>query len=227
MIKRYPDGSILVSGDGAVVPERGAAGVDGSGVAAMNTGAPRFLNTQKEPVRYRQVVDMLADNDRLEFPEPNIRKSLFQMRKQFVMLQQLGGVWSSVPEVYLCLTEPDRTDDREVIEQVSALLPAGRLPMASGHFMVDCDGSLAGPVVIHFFDERFLTIGILLHELAHVLVPSSSHDLEFYRALHKLEVQWYGLVNAEKMLTSLPTALFYSGFSLIREKIAATYRGLR
>ncbi|MCB2218008.1 MAG: hypothetical protein KQH59_18250 [Desulfobulbaceae bacterium] len=167
---------------------------------------------------------MLAAKGKLRFPEPNIPMALRELRRLIVVVRQFDDIGSMLTRIDLQLTDPDTTDNRAVIEQVAGSLPFCRLPMAAGHFEVEVDGRLIGPVVIHFFDKRFLTVGILLHELAHVVVPSADHDQEFYRALGALECEWKKFAKETKWQKITAAARLKTCLSWVRGKISEVYQ---
>lgn len=115
-----------------------------------------------------------------------------------------------VKPVYLRLTDPDCYADPEVsITMKEHFRPlqngSANIPCAMISFEIIYEGWICDQPVVHFFDARFLTVGVLLHELAH-LHPSAhfDHGPGFRDAHDRLVRMWdtflyaYGFVELDR-----------------------------
>lgn len=118
-----------------------------------------------------------------------------------VKLQFLADVISDKVEwarpVYLKLFDPNK--DEEAFDLV---IPwANSVVLASTYMEVDSSGSkICDQPVIYFMYPQSCTVGILLHEMAHLRYPYTNHGEEFQEALWELKILWntilhhYGII---------------------------------
>ncbi len=111
---------------------------------------------------------------------------------------------SWVRETYVCLSNPDKEGSgaNMYMKNNSHI---GHLPLAMIEMETETDathGELLTEFqpVISFFSDISCTVGVLLHELAHLAYPYTSHETEFQGAYRELCDSWdilfskYGII---------------------------------
>ena len=139
--------------------------------------------------RYRDVVGMLFAARKMEQPYPFIMMDLDSLQ---VLADELCGLVSWARPVRLVLVEdPDESEDQAVISTLLGSFRPWNIPKAclSQEVFDWSEPCLDVMPIVYFFDRRFLSVGVLLHELAHLSPPfNCDHGSEFMRA--KSEIVW-------------------------------------
>lgn len=106
-----------------------------------------------------------------------------------------------VKPVYLKIIEPGNITDSKLINFPIWKDSMGALPLAYIAMEIEVEHKeICGQSTIYFFNPKFCTVGILLHELAHMVYPHIDHGDEFQASLIELKILWntilhnYGIV---------------------------------
>lgn len=138
--------------------------------------------------RYRDIVDMLFAERRVEQQYPIVTMTMPSLQE---LADKLSSRVSWLRPVTLILAEdPDESHDQKVRSIFSDSCSPGRVPKAT---IVQEVLDMSTPCIdaqpdIYFFDRRFLTVGVLLHELAHLHPPFYDHGDDFVKA--KMALCW-------------------------------------
>lgn len=107
------------------------------------------------------------------------------------LAELIGNRVAWVPTVDMQLTEnPDQSNDPVARQAMDSFFASNTIPQAIISLEIDITDNIASMPVIHFFDKRFLSVGTLLHELAHLHSPYTNHGKEFQQAHRELLAAW-------------------------------------
>lgn len=166
----------------------------------------QIIPDDSRPMNYSETVMFLEKSGKLEYPQPYIPAPLVKL--QF-LADAIADRVDWVGDVYLQLTDVDHSADKSVQEFMQDSFRPGRLPQAM--ITMECgidpdtgDDKIYMQSMIHFSDRRFLSVGHLLHELAHLHPPFNDHGEEFQAALQQLQDLWetifkhYGIIELQE-----------------------------
>lgn len=156
------------------------------------------------PLSYKDTVDKIFEKGQQYFESPHIPASLHELQ---VLSDELCSCVPWVVPVSLVLIErPDECDIQAVRNIIDNNFTINRIPQA----MIDTEVEpmseqwvVCGTPIIYFFDRRFLSVGTLLHELAHLRSPFSNHGERFRSAHEELISAWNLLRDREYVHRSI------------------------
>ena len=133
---------------------------------------------------YQDTVDKIFEENEQYFERPFVPASLHQLQ---VLSDKLCSCVAWVTPVTVKLAEcPDDCGIQLVENFIKDKFTINTIPQAMIDMEVDykyqsgCEqGVVYGTSVIYFFDKRFLSVGTLLHELAHLHPPFNNHGKRF------------------------------------------------
>jgi len=147
-------------------------------------------------VRYYDLIDFLIAGGKIKYADPDIVFDILQLQ---ILADQIADRVVFVKRCNLFLTNIEMSDLPHVNDLHRSFdfnAPSGRVPQAMIYYEVGGknDSLILSTPEIHFFHERFLTVGVLLHELAHLYQPLGNHNSKFYLAEKRLKTlygRWF------------------------------------
>ncbi len=145
-------------------------------------------------MNYKETVDKIFAMNQQKFPEPYIPASLAKLQ---LLADTICDYVGWVIPVYLKLIEnPEFCEVDCVTETLKREFTINRMPQAMiemelGRSVVSHVDLIYGQPRIYFFDKRFLSVGTLLHEMAHLHPPFDNHGKRFNVAYAELVERWH------------------------------------
>ena len=94
--------------------------------------------------------------------------------------------WLIIPKLET-IEDPENSQNLQVSNVITSQFTSYSAPLAFISMEEDLEGIRYDPI-IYFFDKRVQTVGVLLHELAHI--KYMGHEPEFYEILKQLLDIW-------------------------------------
>lgn len=143
-------------------------------------------------MNYKETVDRIFLENQQNFELPYIAAPLVKLQS---LADTICDYVEWVSPVYLKLVEdPETCGIFDVEDAMMHKFTKNRLPQAIICMDVEpaeLDEEIVyGQSIIYFFDKRFLTVGTLLHELAHLHSHFDNHGVRFNAAHAELVDRW-------------------------------------